>query len=169
MTTLKTNPAILVPACPSIETFEGRLKRGSAAALLNAASSALLAAVFFLTFAAIGMDAGYADEGEPANINPHNFKAKELCSVCHTHEPPMLKFDTMTVCVRCHQANIGNHPVTRHPIGKAVRIQIPVSLPLNEERQMVCYTCHDPHNGNKHPRMLRIEYIKLCAACHVGY
>lgn len=108
------------------------------------------------------------EEGK-AYTNPHNYSVKENCSYCHTAEPPMLVFDPVTTCAKCHPGNLGNHPVARHPIGKMPRIKIPVQFPLTDDREMVCYTCHDPHNKTKHPRMLRVDFNKICALCHAGY
>ncbi|HEY4707292.1 MAG TPA: cytochrome c3 family protein [Thermodesulfobacteriota bacterium] len=112
-----------------------------------------------------------AEEGEEAmpGVNPHDWFDSSLCSVCHSGDPPFLQRDPMTTCARCHPGNIGNHPVTRHPLGQVPRIGIPVSLPLTEEGEMVCYTCHEPHGKTRHPHMLRVEYLKLCASCHKGY
>lgn len=101
-------------------------------------------------------------------VNPHD-SDEQMCSVCHTQEPPLLSRDPVTTCVRCHPGNIGNHPVTRHPMGLMTKIRIPASLPLTEDGEMVCYTCHEPHGKARHPRLLRVEYLKLCASCHRGY
>lgn len=116
-------------------------------------------------------DSGVADEigVQKININPHDFSKVELCGVCHTAEPPALLLDPVSICVKCHPGNIGNHPVTKHPMGQMPRIKIPSYLPLTEDGEMVCYTCHDPHKKTKHPKMLRVDYFKLCQACHVGY
>lgn len=101
--------------------------------------------------------------------NPHNFAKKELCEYCHKAVPPELVFDPVTTCTRCHPGNVGNHPVTRHPVGVTPRINIPKNLPLARDGVLVCYTCHDPHNRTNHRDMLRVDYFKLCASCHVGY
>ncbi|HBG47350.1 MAG TPA: hypothetical protein DDW94_10235 [Deltaproteobacteria bacterium] len=108
------------------------------------------------------------EEEWQARVNPHSFRG-ELCSMCHSEQPPLLLKDQVTTCVRCHPGNIGNHPVTRHPMGLMPRMKIPASLPLTEEGEMVCSTCHEPHGRTPHPRLLRIEYLKLCASCHKGY
>ena len=102
-------------------------------------------------------------------INPHDFSNKDYCGVCHTGSPPELSFDPVTTCTKCHMGNVGNHPVARHPIGKAPRINIAGFLPLSGKGLLVCYTCHDQHNVSGHPGMLRVEYLRLCASCHVGY
>jgi len=115
-------------------------------------------------------DDGLNDGEEAASgVNPHDWYDSSLCSVCHSEDPPFLQKDPMTTCARCHEANIENHPVTRHPLGQVPKIGIPVSLPLTEEGEMVCYTCHEPHGKTRHPHMLRVEYLKLCASCHKGY
>lgn len=116
-------------------------------------------------------DSGFAEEigVKKVNINPHDYSKKELCSVCHTAEPPALLLDPVSICVKCHPGNIGNHPVTKHPMGQMTKIKIPSYLPLTEDGEMVCYTCHDPHKKTKHPKMLRVDYFRLCLACHVGY
>ncbi|MBI5970855.1 MAG: hypothetical protein HY884_06845 [Deltaproteobacteria bacterium] len=101
--------------------------------------------------------------------NPHDFGDKTSCGRCHTPAPPKLSFDPVTTCVKCHTGNLNSHPISRHPIGKAPRINIPSAFPLSKDGLMVCYTCHDPHGKSGHKRMLRVEYGKLCAACHAGY
>lgn len=108
-------------------------------------------------------------EEEPVNVNPHDYGRKELCSLCHAEDGVSLNFDPVTTCTKCHSGNVANHPVSRHPIGKVPRIAIPDILPLTKDRQIVCYTCHDPHNKSKHIKMLRVDFLKLCASCHVGY
>src|SRR3990172_1274297 len=134
---------------------------------------ALLVPAFSLAIVLAGAvkNSSVADEigVKKVNINPHDFSKAELCGVCHTAEPPALLLDPVSICVKCHPGNIGNHPVTKHPIGQMTRIKIPSYLPLTEDGEMVCYTCHDPHKKTKHPKMLRVDSFRLCLACHVGY
>lgn len=125
-----------------------------------------LAAALFLSAEARGLE---FEEMRMVHTNPHDFTKKELCSICHTDDPPLLKRDAVTTCARCHPGNIANHPVTNHPMGLMTKIKIPPNLPLTEDNEMVCFTCHDPHKKTGHPRMLRVNYFKLCASCHVGY
>lgn len=114
--------------------------------------------------------AGAQDNGEDrVEVNPHSNRGKKHCVQCHQGETARLNFDPVTTCTKCHQGNIGNHPVARHPIGKAPRINLPAFLPTTKDGIMVCYTCHDPHNRSGHPKMLRVQYLMLCASCHVGY
>lgn len=128
-------------------------------------------AVFFLVSAcADGMTrAAEQSEEEPVNVNPHDPRDKEHCTLCHAAEMPKLLFGTVTTCVKCHPAQVGNHPVARHPIGKIAKIPTPPALPLDPHGQMVCYTCHEPHNKTKYPKLLRVEFMQLCILCHVGY
>lgn len=120
-------------------------------------------AVFLTVTAARG-----EEEGEAFKY-PHNYAKKELCEYCHKGMPPALTFDPVTTCTRCHPGNVGNHPVTKHPVGVIPRIHIPANLPLTREGALVCYTCHDQHNRTNLQNMLRVEYYRLCASCHVGY
>jgi len=129
---------------------------------------------FFLT-AFIGMAFFFATAAAESNEegaafkNPHNFAKKEFCEYCHKGVPPELTFDPVTTCARCHPGNVGNHPVTKHPVGVKPSIHIPRNLPLTKDGTLVCYTCHDHHNKTYNQYMLRVEYFKLCASCHVGY
>lgn len=120
---------------------------------------------------AIGLIATGASGGEDeaGKINPHVFGSLQGCSYCHTDDIPNLSFDPVSTCTKCHEGNIGNHPVARHPIGKKTRIPIPALLPVTDEDKMVCYTCHEPHNRTRHEKMLRMSYHSLCAVCHQGY
>lgn len=114
--------------------------------------------------------ASSAEEEGAAFKNPHNYSRKDFCEYCHKGGmPPELTFDTVTTCARCHPGNVGNHPVTKHPVGVVPKIHIPRNLPLTKEGTLVCYTCHDQHNRTGNRYMLRVEYFKLCASCHVGY
>ncbi|MCL4873513.1 hypothetical protein KJ039_05480 [bacterium] len=108
-------------------------------------------------------------EGRAALVNPHDFSREDLCSTCHSEQPPLLTRDPVTTCVKCHHGNIGNHPVTRHPMGLIVNIRVPAKLPLTDDGEMVCHTCHEPHGKAVHPGFLRVEYMKLCALCHTGH
>ncbi len=111
--------------------------------------------------------------GEPraagGRVNPHDWSAKDKCSICHKSAMPALKIDSVTVCTHCHEGYIGNHPVTKHPIGKRPEINISRRMPLDADGKLVCYTCHDTHNRSDFPNMLRIGYLQLCSACHRGY
>ena len=114
-------------------------------------------------------DARAEEEEGRTSGNPHDFANVDMCFVCHAIDIPKLNFDTVTTCTRCHSGNIGNHPLTRHPIGVAPSINIPSNLPLSSDGRFVCYTCHDTHNATSNKDMLRVSYAKLCASCHVGY
>lgn len=129
----------------------------------------LMPLVFFLVLLAGSESAADEIGVKKPNINPHDFSRADLCATCHKGEPPALLLDPVTTCVKCHPGNIGNHPVTKHPMGLMTRIKIPSYLPLTEDGEMVCYTCHNPHKATKHPKMLRVDYFRLCQACHVGY
>ncbi|MFQ5479896.1 MAG: cytochrome c3 family protein [Thermodesulfobacteriota bacterium] len=125
-----------------------------------------LAAVFALVFLFVS---GPAAPGEVRAANPHDWHDKGQCATCHESAMPALKFDSVTVCTHCHDGYIENHPVTKHPIGKRPGINISRRMPLDSGGKLVCYTCHDMHNRSDYPNMLRIDYLRLCSACHRGY
>ncbi|MBI5888807.1 MAG: hypothetical protein HZB82_08885 [Deltaproteobacteria bacterium] len=131
------------------------------------AAGIVAAAILF--GASAGSNAAALNGDGAAYANPHDYAKKELCSLCHKDEPPRLHFDQITTCVKCHEANLRDHPIARHPIGKAPAISMPGKLPLGKNGQIVCHTCHDPHNRSGSVRMLRVSLQELCASCHVGY
>ncbi|MFQ5901241.1 MAG: cytochrome c3 family protein [Thermodesulfobacteriota bacterium] len=98
-------------------------------------------------------------------INPHDFQKEEKCERCHLPQSRELKFDSVTVCLRCHPSNLTDHVIDVVP-KKAI---VPDGLPLTLDGKMVCYTCHDYHNSSGLVRMLWVNYNDLCIACHVGY
>ena len=104
-----------------------------------------------------------------ANPSPHDYSDESACAYCHKQKVPDLKFDAVTVCTRCHEGYLGNHPVAKHPIGERPGINISRLMPLSLDGRMVCYTCHDNHNKSAYPKMLRTDYLRLCSACHRGY
>ncbi|MBI5328578.1 MAG: hypothetical protein HZB80_09885 [Deltaproteobacteria bacterium] len=103
----------------------------------------------------------------PTSVNPHDYNKKEHCSVCHTADMPKLNHDIITTCVKCHEGNMNNHPISRHPVSVKVsyKVSIPEWMPLPQQK-LVCYTCHDYHNKSGFKRMLRIDYETLCVSCH---
>ncbi len=142
------------------------INRGSTRTHLRWIMAGLALAVFLflslLTLPRVSLAAGHG-------VNPHEWENKESCSYCHGSEMPSLKLDTVTLCTRCHKEQLGNHPVAKHPIGKRPRINISRRMPLDKSGKLVCYTCHDAHNKSEYPNMLRIDYLRLCSACHRGY
>jgi predicted CXXCH cytochrome family protein len=125
----------------------------------------MLLALFFTLFYVEGSGA----VGGRDLKNPHDYRAKSKCILCHTAEPPELSFDAVSTCTKCHEGYIVNHPVAGHPIGKVPEAGVSSVMHLSSEGEMVCHTCHDQHNRLKRPKMLRVPYLKLCASCHRGY
>ncbi len=118
---------------------------------------------------ALGLVADAEELSEDPIGNPHERRGEGKCYVCHTRRPPQLIDDHVETCTNCHIGNIENHPVTRHPIDVAVKIDIPTPLPLTKERRIVCSTCHDPHDEHGFSSLLRVQYHNLCVQCHRGY
>ncbi|MBI5233655.1 MAG: cytochrome c3 family protein [Deltaproteobacteria bacterium] len=127
-----------------------------------------MAEVFVVVFLVMLIEIRSVRAEDPA-VNPHSPEVAGYCGVCHAAKMPELLHDSVTTCVKCHETNITNHPVTRHPIGKTVRINVPSPLPLTKDRKIVCTTCHEPHGQTDYPKMLRAEYDGFCIRCHVGY
>lgn len=147
-----------------------RRSAGRRAAIIIIAAAGFLLVVARAPSHAFAAEAA-GEEGGSARqlLNPHDPDNPELCSSCHAAKPPALSFDAITTCVKCHSGNVDNHPVSRHPIGKKPRMSLPSFFPITKNGEMVCYTCHDPHNRLRRPKMLRVDYQTLCASCHVGY
>ena len=133
------------------------------------AATAFLALVLALPlYAGIAHSAAMENEGRVSD-NPHDYNDRSNCSVCHKEEPPALNLDPIATCTKCHPGNVGNHPVSRHPLGQTPKINVPSFLPLSKDGKIVCFTCHDPHNKSKSADLLRVDFTKLCASCHAGY
>lgn len=107
-------------------------------------------------------------KAESSYVNPHIKGATGFCGECHSN-PPELLAGNVAVCVRCHKSSTADHPVTRHPIDRVVRITTPSPLPLTRDNKIVCSTCHDPHAGSGFRAFLRVKYNTLCIQCHVDY
>jgi len=67
----------------------------------------------------------------------------------------------------CHQGSI--HKSTSHPTGNVDwnrgKVNKPLKLPLAENAEMTCSTCHESHGGN-FMKILRTSEKELCASCH---
>lgn len=124
----------------------------------------LISAAVFILLCALTTES-FAQSGY---VNPHIKGATALCGECHS-DPPELLAGNVAVCIRCHESSIANHPVTRHPIDRMVRITTPSPLPLTRDKKIVCSTCHDPHAGSGFRALLRVKYNTLCIQCHVDY
>lgn len=127
--------------------------------------------ILFLAIFFFHMSVSYAQVDIAERINPHNYNNKDYCQACHDiSNMPLLNHDSMTTCIKCHENNIKNHPVSRHPILVNIphKIVVPEWMPLSKENKIVCYTCHDYHNTGKMTHMLRINYDILCVSCHLN-
>lgn len=91
--------------------------------------------------------------------NPHTITgsdAGESCLTCHVSVPKIdeekavstknlpvdwseLKQDGVQMCATCHDAG------AYHKVHLAVDFPVPVDLPLNQDQEMICVTCHYSH------------------------
>jgi predicted CXXCH cytochrome family protein len=91
--------------------------------------------------------------------------SKHECSYCHVSvdtEGGKLRSPLSGLCLECH-------PDRKAPNEHKVDIIPPMKvagLPLTREGKMTCVTCHDPHDENGNPMLLRVNPSELCLRCH---
>lgn len=89
-------------------------------------------------------------------------KVHSECTDCHTEKGSRaLKGTLNETCLKCHPTSLGKD----HPIG-AVSSLAPEGLPLEEGKKVACVTCHEPHGKNTTGKLLRMDFNRLCIACH---
>ncbi len=89
-------------------------------------------------------------------------KVHTECTDCHAEKgSKALKGTLNETCLRCHPASLGGD----HPIGVVSAIE-PEGLPLEEGKKVACITCHEPHGKNTTGKLLRMDFNRLCIACH---
>ena len=111
--------------------------------------------------------------------NPHEFE-KVGCTHCHLIVPGqgrvlqrnVFRKDIDDLCQECHAASLEDN--INHRVGIRPSMKVPEDLHLNENGEISCITCHDPHaeyvstkTGNR-TWFLRRQMLKreLCIACH---
>lgn len=86
-------------------------------------------------------------------------------------------------CIGCHPNKEKRHPYGidhngrfikrfwRHiPTEKRIRLskeETSQIIPLTTSGQVTCFTCHDPHDGRKGPKLRLEERDLLCSLCHI--
>ncbi len=95
--------------------------------------------------------------------NVHDYNGKPVCQACHLERDSRIKADPVVLCSRCHTFTHRNHPV-HIPAKNAVK-----DLPLWANNQIVCHTCHDPHDVKRIQFGLRLKFAELCLRCHKGH
>ncbi len=95
--------------------------------------------------------------------NVHDYNGKPVCQACHLERDSHIKADPVVLCSRCHTFGHKSHPVN-------VTAKRPVAdLPLWANNQVVCHTCHDPHDVKRFKAGLRMAFTDLCTRCHAGH
>ena len=94
-----------------------------------------------------------------ATDNPHEVSGQDnpsTCAVCHSDVPKLkddnilssknmpvdlsrFRLNGVTMCSSCHDPNVV------HKVGVNVDFPIPADLPLNEDNEIICLTCHYSH------------------------
>lgn len=85
-----------------------------------------------------------------------------ICSDCHTRGRALKVAIVNELCLSCHPVNTMDHVLG------VVPHKTPAGLPLDKEKKMTCYTCHEPHGTGTEDKLLRMDKATLCAACHSG-
>ncbi len=106
-----------------------------------------------LCLAALGFSANAY--GTHVVTNPHDrFQQPGKCGACHQPDeenirPPehLLAEDVMELCGECHSnTRLGrSHPVAVRPDKAFPNMNVPETLPLDEDGNVTCVTCHNPH------------------------
>lgn len=96
--------------------------------------------------------------------NPHSFRGKPACQLCHVDGSKALLHGPVDTCLHCHQAR----HTPGHEVGTLLAGRDVGGLPLPEGR-IVCHTCHDPHDVKREPNGLRQRVNDLCLSCHKGH
>ncbi len=111
--------------------------------------------------------------------NPHDFQ-RIGCTHCHVLVPGqgrvlqrnIFRKNIDDLCQECHAASLEDN--INHRVGIRPSMKVPQDLHLNEQGEISCVTCHDPHTeyissktGNR-TWFLRRQMLKreLCLACH---
>lgn len=89
-----------------------------------------------------------------------NLDTHKVCANCHLSEGTDRIMEINELCLKCHPANKSDHPT-----GVVSKV-IPERLPLDSEKRVTCYTCHEPHGKNTVNKLLRMDFNRLCLSCH---
>lgn len=105
------------------------------------------------------------------------------CGPCHSihqyaRRPDPQPADPSGTCATCHQAGRCAEKVTRLPFGHSLELAadrattsklfISLSTQPAGSRQLVCVTCHDPHQTNR-GHFLVDQSDQICGECHEGH
>lgn len=101
----------------------------------------------------------YGHTARTAGENPHVLSRQNMqsdCTACHLSQPELkddnvlssknlaidqsaFKLDGVAMCASCHNPNQG------HKVGLNIDFPVPADLPLNEDNDITCLTCHYTH------------------------
>ena len=83
-----------------------------------------------------------------------------LCADCHGENHSLKTPSATDLCLSCHPGGRADHPLMKVPDTMAT------TLPLDQERNMTCLTCHEPHGKGEGRKLLRKTDEALCQDCH---
>ena len=98
------------------------------------------------------------------------------CLRCHDRIPfkgvkSKIIPDYVEVCIECHNQYHGSNGLL-HPLGMLPRYPLPKDMPLGQNGEVTCTTCHifHPRNslyvGDRATFLRRSSPKRLCMACH---
>lgn len=95
--------------------------------------------------------------------NVHAFRGRPLCQACHPSLDARLARESVRLCAECHPNDHGHPMDVVQPVGTAG------GLPLGPGGEMLCHTCHDPHDVSTNVHGLREPSDAVCLKCHEGH
>ena len=110
--------------------------------------------------------ARYGPEVVAGVENPHDYQGQPLCQACHPNGDATLGADAIATCTRCHPVEHVNHPVGVVQVSPA---PAEVGLPLGAGGEVLCHSCHDPHDLGRFPHGFHGPVANVCQICHPGY
>jgi predicted CXXCH cytochrome family protein len=99
----------------------------------------------------------------------HKPFAEGQCTACHdahaTNNKWVLVKSTGEVCLSCHEGKLDYH---KHRYEVKPKKKLETDLVLNDQGQLECLTCHNPHAGDAE-HLLKTESDNPCGGCHPGH
>jgi predicted CXXCH cytochrome family protein len=92
-----------------------------------------------------------------------------LCMRCHTDNITLQREFPEIISSLSESCYLGKNMMDDHPLGVSVNMKSlsknKISLPLGNNKTVLCVTCHEPHQST-FPPLLRLPKNELCLTCH---
>lgn len=93
---------------------------------------------------------GAADIRQSPTFSIHKPYADEKCSECHSGRQVRIGSNDATVCLKCHQEKLAEHPVMHGPVVAGA-----------------CLWCHNPHQS-AYAALFKAAPREVCTQCHTN-